>query len=209
MMWEPFTEPSRRAIVRAQEVAQMFGSSYIGTEHIAFALAEGDNDVGRLLAGAIDRDAMRALLGDVSHAPVEEMVFTTGAKRSIETAFENARRLGHNYIGLAHLALGILDSGDPLPLVAGCDAGRLRADLSRAASAEVPPLKKWKLVPGRLPPQVEGQPAVQDLQMAADAMISALQNFTELSEPGVTVTITFTRRGKAQSWTWKPASEPD
>jgi|GEM_PF-2225689 len=209
-MWEPFTEPARRAIVRAQEVAQMFGSSFIGTEHIAFALAEGDNEVGRILAGAVDRDAIRTLLGDVSRAPVQEMVFTTGAKRAIETAFENARRLNHNYIGLAHLALGLLDSGDPPPLIAGRTAGELREELGRAASLEAPlSSPKWELLPGSLPPQGEGIPGVRNLQLAAGAMVNALQHFTELTEPGTRVTITFERRGKKQSWTWKPAGEEE
>ena len=203
MMWEPFTEPSRRAIVRAQEVAQMFGSHYIGTEHVSFALAEGDNEVGRIFAGAIDRDAIRERLGDVSRAPEIEMVFTTGAKRAIETAFENARRLNHNYIGLAHLALGVLDSGDPPPLAAGRDVGEIREELSRVASADAPASKLWKLVEGGAP----DVPVTKDLQVPADAMIQALQHFTELREPGTRVTIAFTWRGKERSWTWKPAGE--
>ncbi|MEA2721401.1 MAG: ATP-dependent Clp protease ATP-binding subunit ClpC [Candidatus Eremiobacteraeota bacterium] len=204
MMWEPFTEPARRAIVRAQEVAQMFSSHYIGTEHIAFALAEGDNEVGHLLAEAFDRDAIRERLGDVSRAPEQEMVFTTGAKRSIETAFENARRLSHNYIGLAHLALGILDSGDPPPLVAGRDVAVLRDDLGRAAAGDAPASSGWKLV-GSDPLLPPGSSA----QLAVTAMMNALQHFTELTEPGTRVTITFTRRGKDQTWTWKPAGEKD
>jgi ATP-dependent Clp protease ATP-binding subunit ClpA len=202
-MWEPFTEPSRRVIVRAQEVAQMFSSHFIGTEHIAFALAEGDNEVGRIFAGAIDRGAIRERLGEVSSAPVVEMVFTGGAKRAIETAFENARRLNHNYIGLAHLALGILDSGDTPPLVAGTDVGQVREELNRAAIADAPASKMWTLESFMSPET----PVAKNVQLAADAMIQALHHFTELSEPGTRVTITFSRRGKEQSWTWKPSKE--
>ncbi|HEY0614948.1 MAG TPA: Clp protease N-terminal domain-containing protein [Candidatus Elarobacter sp.] len=138
MLWEPFSQPARRAIVRAQEVAQMFGSVSIGTAHIAFALAEGDDEVAHLFAQALDRGAMRERLGSVSAAPVAEMHFSDGAKRTIELAFVAARKLGHNYIGIAHVALGVLDSGDPPAAAAGVDLGVLRADLERAAGDDDP-----------------------------------------------------------------------
>src|ERR1700680_2016192 len=127
-MWEPFTEPARRAIVRAQEVAQMFASAFIGTEHIAFALAEHDDEVGRVLANSVDRDELREKLGSARGFPTQEMVFTPGAKHTIEFAFENARRLNHNYIGIAHIALGMLQS-EPPPLRPGVDLPGLRAEL--------------------------------------------------------------------------------
>ena len=66
-------------------------------------------------------------------APTHEMVFTPGAKRSIELAFENARRLNHNYIGTGHLALGILGA-EPPPLLPGHDVASLRAALEQAAT---------------------------------------------------------------------------
>ncbi|HEY0395023.1 MAG TPA: Clp protease N-terminal domain-containing protein [Candidatus Elarobacter sp.] len=137
-MWEPFSEPARHAIVRAQEVAQMFGARSIATAHIAFALAETDDDVGHLFATALDRAAMRDLLGSVSAAPREEMVFSDGAKRSIEYAFRAARQLGHGYIGVAHLAIGVLDSGDPPPAAPGVDVNTLRTELQRAAGGDDP-----------------------------------------------------------------------
>jgi len=132
-MWEPFSNPARRAVVRSQEVAQMFGAHFIGTEHMMFALAEADDPVGAALANAVDRDAIRRQLGEVSGAPVVEMVFTPGAKRSIELAFESARRLNHDYIGTAHIALGILGA-EPPPLLPGHDAASLRTALEEAAA---------------------------------------------------------------------------
>jgi len=143
-MWEPFGARARRTIVRAQEVAHLFGSGFIGTEHIAFALAEGDDEVGHLLANSLDRDAIRERLGSLTEAPKREMVFTRGAKRSIELAFVNARRLNHNYIGVAHLALGLLDAGDPLDpgdppaLVPGGDVTALLAALAAVAADDDP-----------------------------------------------------------------------
>src|SRR5438309_2056232 len=127
-MWEPFTEQARHAVVRAQEVAQMFGNNFIGTEHIVFALGDTDDDLGRVLANAVDRDQLRAELGGAGTAVQREMVFTPAAKRSIELAFEHARRLNHNYIAAAHLALGIVDSKCP-PLRTGVDLPVVQAEL--------------------------------------------------------------------------------
>ncbi|HEX3466313.1 MAG TPA: Clp protease N-terminal domain-containing protein [Candidatus Elarobacter sp.] len=132
-MWEPFTQSARHAIVRAQEVAQMFASRFIGTEHIAFALAEEDDEVGRIVTTAIDRDELRERLGAARSAPNPEMVFTSTAKRAIELSFENARRLSHGYIASAHLALGILQADKELPLRADADLAAVRAELEQAA----------------------------------------------------------------------------
>jgi ATP-dependent Clp protease ATP-binding subunit ClpA len=136
--WEPFSAPARHAIVRAQHVAQLFGAQSIGTEHIAFALAEGDDDVARLVANALDRDAIRERLGGAVSAPVVEMDFTAGAKGSIEQAFHHAHRLGHDAIRVGHIALGVLDTSDPPPLLAGSDEIRLREALDAAASVPEP-----------------------------------------------------------------------
>jgi ATP-dependent Clp protease ATP-binding subunit ClpA len=198
-MWEPFTEPARHAIVRAQEVAQMFGSSYIGTEHITFALAERDDAVGEALAKAIDRDAIRELLGAAGATPVAEMVFTSGAKHSIERAFESARRLNHNFIGTAHIALGILGSGDAPPMLGGTDAAALRATLERAADDErtVAEPPAWR--------QTEG---VGDPHPAARALLASVGYFADLRLPGTQVTVTIESPGRPERrWSWTCADE--
>jgi hypothetical protein len=192
-MWEPFSEPARRAIVRAQEVAQVFGSTYIGTEHIAFALAEGDDDVGHLFANALDRDAMRERLGAVTRAPVQEMVFSPDAKRAIESAFEHARRLGHNSITPAHIALGVLSSGDPPPLLPGGNVARLHERLDVVAAHEEGSFAIWK--------QVEGP---DEPHAAAHAILTALRYQRDLARPGTRVTITVAPPGGEQrTWAWE------
>jgi hypothetical protein len=197
-MWEPFSEDARRAVVRSQEVAQMFGANYIGTEHMIFALAEGDDAVGAALAKAVDRDALRKELGDVSRAPTDEMVFTAGAKRSIELAFENARRLDHNIIGTAHLALGILGTPDPPPLLPGEDIGVLRAALDLAAThagLSVPRVRLWKREPDD-----ERNPVVDVL----DRALSYLEDF---GENGTRISVTVAVPGEAErTWSWLKAT---
>jgi ATP-dependent Clp protease ATP-binding subunit ClpA len=198
-MWEPFSEPARRAIVRAQEVAAMFGSTFIGTEHIAFALAEGDDDLGHLLAKSLDREAIRERLGGASSAPSQEMVFSTGAKRSIESAFENARRLNHSYIGPAHLALGILASGDPPPMLSGGDPEWLRAALDQVANGDDPLRSVWKKVAGS-----------DDLDPAMHALVTSLQYLKNLATPGTRISITVTPpNGEERTWAWTRLEKPE
>jgi ClpA/ClpB-like protein len=191
-MWEPFDASARRAIVRAQHVAQLFGSSFIGTEHIAFALAEGDDDVAHLFAKTLDREAIRERLGGVSSEPTKEMAFSTGAKGAIENAFENARRLGHGYIGSAHVALGVLGSSDPPPLLPGGDMQWLRAALDTVANGSDPMRTVWKRTSG-----------ADDPHPAADAMMTALLRFDDVARPGTRVSISITPPGGAQhAWSW-------
>ncbi len=200
-MWEPFSEPARHAIVRAQEVAQMFGSTHIGTEHLTFALAETDDAVGEALAHAIDRAAIRELLGSVGSAPTVEMVFTSGAKRSIELAFENARRLNHNFIGKAHIALGILAADDPPPLLPHADPSALRKALDLAAlndaarSRDPAGRESWT--------QIEG-----DAHPAMRGVAAGLSYFPELRTPGTRVTLTIASPDSPERrWTW--INDPD
>jgi ATP-dependent Clp protease ATP-binding subunit ClpC len=195
-LWEPFTEPARHAIVRAQEVAQMFASTYIGTEHIAFALAERDDELGRLLTNAVDRDRLRELLGGARGFPKPEMVFTPGAKRTIELAFENARRLGHDYIGAAHLTLGILASDDGIPLRSDADLNRLRAELDAIAATE----HDTKAAPDAWE-QTSG-PA--DPPPATRTLLASLRYFPELAQTGTRVILTIEPPdGAPRTWTWK------
>ena len=193
-MWEPFSEPARRAVVRAQEVAQMFGANFIGTEHMVFALAEGDDPVSGALANAVDREALREQLGNVSQAPVVEMVFTSAAKQSIELAFENARRLNHNYIGTGHLALGILGSAQPPPLLPGHDADALRIALILAATHDGPEATnqkhRWKRLEGERHP-------------ISAAFEAALPYVKDLGKDGTRVTVTLAVPGEAErTWGW-------
>jgi ATP-dependent Clp protease ATP-binding subunit ClpC len=193
-MWEPFSEPARRAVVRSQEVAQMFGAHYIGTEHMVFALAETDDPVGAALAKAVDRDALRKQLGEVSREPTLEMVFTPGAKRSIELAFENARRLNHDYIGTAHIALGILGTREPPPLLPGEDIGLLRVRLERAARHDGPPgatSRTWKRAPS------------PNDNPVADAVEHALSFLEDFGKTGTRISMTVAVPGEAElTWSW-------
>ena len=173
----------------------MFGSSTVGTEHVAFALAEGDDAVATAWAESLDRNAIRERLGVAHGAPSTEMAFAVSAKRAIEFAFENARRLSHNFIGTPHLALGVLATDDPPPLIAGVDLVMLRARLDAIAEGSVAVPARWTLRDG--PPH----PFVRQLVVTAG-------RYDELGPPGTRITLTVTPpAGPARTWAFE--REPD
>ena len=112
--FEKFSERARRALTRAQEEAQRFGHNYIDTEHILLGLVgEEDSVAGRVLAnlGVMPnkvRAAVEFVVGRGERTAVGEVGLTPRAKRVIELAVDEARRLNHSYIGTEHLLLGLL-----------------------------------------------------------------------------------------------------
>ncbi len=112
--FEKFSERARRALTRAQEEAQRFGHNYIDTEHILLGLvAEEDSVASKVLAnmGVLPnklRAAVEFVVGRGERSTIGEVGLTPKAKRVIELAVDEARRLSHSYIGTEHLLLGLL-----------------------------------------------------------------------------------------------------
>jgi ATP-dependent Clp protease ATP-binding subunit ClpC len=112
--FEKFSERARRALTRAQEEAQRFGHNYIDTEHILLGLvAEEDSVASKVLAnlGVLPnkiRAAVEFVVGRGERSAIGEVGLTPRAKRVIELAVDEARRLSHSYIGTEHLLLGLL-----------------------------------------------------------------------------------------------------
>jgi ATP-dependent Clp protease ATP-binding subunit ClpC len=112
--FEKFSERARRVLTRAQEEAQRFGHNYIDTEHILLGLiAEEDGVAARILnnLGVVlskVRGAVEFIVGRGEKISSGEVGLTPRAKRVIELAVEEARRLSHNYIGTEHILLGLL-----------------------------------------------------------------------------------------------------
>ena len=108
----------------------MFGATSVEAIHVAFALAEGDDGVAQTLAGAFDRDAMRALLGAASSEPSASMLFSDDVKNAIAAAFAAAQNRTPFVVDRAMLALGLLDAGAAPPLASGVDRTTLRARIA-------------------------------------------------------------------------------
>jgi ATP-dependent Clp protease ATP-binding subunit ClpC len=116
--FEKFSERARRVLTSAQEEAQNLNHNYIGTEHILLGLIREEEGVGaRVLVNlgislSKVRSAVEFIIGRGEKASVGEIGLTPRAKRVIELAIDEARHLGHNYIGTEHLLLGLLHEGE-------------------------------------------------------------------------------------------------
>ena len=107
--FDKFTERARRVLTLAQEEAQRFNHNYIGTEHLLLGLVrEGDGVAAKVLANlGVElnkvRSAVEFIIGRGDRAVLGEIGLTPRAKKVIELAVDEARRLNHHYIGTEHL----------------------------------------------------------------------------------------------------------
>ena len=115
---DKFTERAKKVLVYAQDEATRFNHNYIGTEHLLLGLLrEGDGIAAKVLGNLGAelnkvRSAVEFIIGRGERMVVGDINLTPRAKRVIELAVEEARRLGHNYIGTEHLLLGLVREGE-------------------------------------------------------------------------------------------------
>ncbi len=138
-MFERFTERARRVIILAQEEAKRLNHSAVGTEHILLGIIrEGEGVASKVLESLnISPERVRAeiesAIGRGERTPYEEVAFTPRAKKVLELALDEARRLGHNYIGTEHLLLGLIREGEGVAArvleAMGADLERVRAQV--------------------------------------------------------------------------------
>jgi len=116
--FDKFTDRARKVLTLAQDEAQRFNHNYIGTEHLLLGLVrEGEGVAARVLENmnvelSKVRTAVEFIIGRGDRPVVGEVGLTPRAKRVIELAIDEARRLGHNYIGTEHLLLGLVREGE-------------------------------------------------------------------------------------------------
>ena len=116
--FEKFSERARRVLSLAQEEAQRFNHNYIGTEHILLGLArETDGVAARVLSSlgvelSKIRSAVEFIIGRGERPSPGDIGLTPRAKKVIELAVDEARRLSHHYIGTEHLLVGIMREGE-------------------------------------------------------------------------------------------------
>jgi ATP-dependent Clp protease ATP-binding subunit ClpC len=158
--FERFTERAKKVLVLAQEEAERSHHSYIGTEHVLLGLLrETDGIAAKVLnnlgveIGKV-RQTIESLLGRTERIVVQQIVPTSRVKKVIEISFEEARRMGHNYIGSEHLLLGLLAEGEGIgaQVLVDLDASldKVRAEIERllhdptVKDTEPPPNKPSK-----------------------------------------------------------------
>ena len=118
VMFERFTEKAIKVIMLAQEEARRLGHNFVGTEQILLGLiGEGTGVAAKVLKslGVNLKDSrieVEKIIGRGSGFVAVEIPFTPRAKRVLELSLEEARQLGHNYIGTEHLLLGLIREGE-------------------------------------------------------------------------------------------------
>lgn len=148
-MFNRFTERARKVVLLAREEAKRFNHDYIGTEHILLGLIREGEGVAAVVLQKVD------LSPDKIRLEVEKLVqpgpttvvsgdipFTPKAKKVIELAMEEARTMGHNYIGTEHLLLGLIRESEGIAaqvlLNLGLNLDSVRAEIMELLGSSVP-----------------------------------------------------------------------
>jgi ATP-dependent Clp protease ATP-binding subunit ClpC len=144
-----FTERARKVILLSKEAAKRFNHDYIGTEHILLGLIkEGEGVAAAVLTSlGLDSENIRGEVEKLvqpgpSKVLTEDIPFTPRAKKVIELAMDEARALGHNYIGTEHLLLGLIREGDGVAsqvlMNMGLDLRSVRDEVLNLLGASIP-----------------------------------------------------------------------
>ena len=113
-----FTERARHVLTLAQEEAQRFQHNYIGTEHLLLGLLREEEGIAAQVLSNLGievdqvRHAVEAIIGRGRRLDLGELGLTPRAKKVIELAMEEARRLNQRLIGTEHLLLGLIREGE-------------------------------------------------------------------------------------------------
>jgi len=148
-MFNRFTERARKVILLAKEEAKRFNHDYIGTEHILLGLVrEGEGVAAAVLASfGLSPDKIRIEVEKLvqpgpSTVISGDLPFTPKAKKVIELAMEEARALGHNYIGTEHLLLGLIREGEGVAsqvlINLGLELDKVREEVMNLLGSEIP-----------------------------------------------------------------------
>jgi len=162
-MFNRFTERARKVILLAKEEAKRFNHDYIGTEHILLGLVrEGEGVAAAVLAsmglspGKIRIEVEKFVQPGPSTIIQGDIPFTPKAKKVIELAMDEARNLGHNYIGTEHLLLGLIREGEGVAsqvlMSLGLDLDRVRMEVMNLLGSSIPGFgTKEKVKKGKTP----------------------------------------------------------
>lgn len=148
-MFSRFTERARKVVILAKEEAKRFNHDYIGTEHILLGLIkEGEGVAAAVLQNlGLSLEAIRLEVEKLVQPGPPTVVsgdipFTPKAKKVIELATDEARNLGHNYIGTEHLLFGLIREGEGVASQVlsnlGLDLNRVRQEVMSLLGSATP-----------------------------------------------------------------------
>mgnify|MGYP001576661730 CR=1 FL=1 len=149
-MFNRFTERARKVILLAKEEAKRFNHDYIGTEHILLGLIrEGEGVAAVVLQKMglnlqqIRMEIEKIVKPGPSMVVSGDIPFTPTAKKVIELSSEEARSLGHNYIGTEHILLGLIREGEGVAsqvlVNLGLDLNKVREEIAELLGSNIQP----------------------------------------------------------------------
>jgi ATP-dependent Clp protease ATP-binding subunit ClpC len=140
-MFERFDESARLTVVRAQEEARRANQTYIGTEHLLLGVMDVGNSVARKTLTALGvgvedvRRDVEGIIGRGPEPPSGHIPFTPQSKKVLELSVQEARQLGHEFVGTGHILLSLLREGSGVAgrvlSGRGIDLGQLRVQVSQ------------------------------------------------------------------------------
>jgi ATP-dependent Clp protease ATP-binding subunit ClpC len=148
-MFNKFTERARKVILLAKQEAKRFNHDYIGTEHVLLGLLrEGEGVAAAVLQSLnmnldnIRLEVEKLVQPGPSTVVSGDLPFTPKAKKVMELAMDEARALGHNYIGTEHLLLGLIREGEGVAsqvfMNLGLDLERVRDEVIKLLGSTTP-----------------------------------------------------------------------
>jgi len=149
--FDKFTERARRVVDLAEDEARGFNHGYIGTQHLLLGLVrEGEGVAAKVLANlGVElnrvRSAVEFIIGRGDRPVTGEIGLSPRAKKVIELAVDEARRLNHHYIGTEHLLLGLVREGEGIAAGVleslGVSLEKVRTEVLRVLAPVTAPLR--------------------------------------------------------------------
>ncbi|KJS17231.1 MAG: Clp protease ClpX [Peptococcaceae bacterium BRH_c4b] len=134
-MFGRFTQRAQQVLVLAQDEARRMGYPYVGTEHILLGLIREGAGVAAKALKALGIDSQRVTamveqLVEKGQGASEEVTLTPRGKKVLELSVEEARSMGHKYVGTEHILLGLIREGEGIAARVlnelGADQNKLR-----------------------------------------------------------------------------------
>lgn len=116
--FDRFNEQARNVLTLAQEEAAHFNHNYVGTEHLLLGLIREEKSIAAQVLRELGielskvRRDVEYIIGRGDRVVIGEVGLTPRAKKVIELAVDEARRLNHDYVGTEHLLLGLVREGE-------------------------------------------------------------------------------------------------
>ncbi len=191
-MFNKFTERARKVILLAKQEAKRFNHDYIGTEHILLGLLrEGEGVAAAVLQSLgmnlnnIRLEVEKLVQIGPTTVVTGDLPFTPKAKKVMELAMEEARTLGHNYIGTEHLLLGLIREGEGVAsqvfMNMGLDLEKVREEVIKLLGSTTPGVQFGSSAPSNPPPPSSGGTGTKVKTPALDAFG---RDLTKLAKEG-------------------------